>query len=226
MFALVEKGFESWAIRSSSKSTEYLDKLGSIDDEINALVEVMKPPFSSPPVIIAHGLGAFVAQKYLESYAAAGLVLVSPFPPNPSNALCRLKRELIYSPRFEADSSYRARVEAESDPSALLTDAALPSSILNLEPLGDFLDGVLILTTRSDPVVTSQDILDFKAWNHFSDLKEQSIQGEETHSEQASVIASHVSLKGQGGHLTMIDPCWEEEGGLQEKLVSWIDEKF
>lgn len=42
-----------------------------------------------PPVMIAHSSSSLVAQKYLESFSLAGLVMVSPFPTDPSAAASR-----------------------------------------------------------------------------------------------------------------------------------------
>lgn len=36
----------------------------------------------TPPIMVAHSMSTFAAQKYLESYALSGLVLVNPFPPS------------------------------------------------------------------------------------------------------------------------------------------------
>ena len=35
----------------------------------------------TPPVIVAHSISSFIAQKYLESYSLKGLVLINPVPP-------------------------------------------------------------------------------------------------------------------------------------------------
>jgi pimeloyl-ACP methyl ester carboxylesterase len=40
-----------------------------------------------PPVMIAHSVSSFIAQKYLESYALKGLVLVNPVPPVPGKVV-------------------------------------------------------------------------------------------------------------------------------------------
>jgi pimeloyl-ACP methyl ester carboxylesterase len=49
----------------------------------------------TPPVIIARSLGAFVAQSYLQSHGAAGVVLVDPFPPFPSEMASHLGSEAL-----------------------------------------------------------------------------------------------------------------------------------
>lgn len=45
----------------------------------------------TPPVLVAHSISTFVAQKYLESYALSGLILVNPIPPSATPALAALK---------------------------------------------------------------------------------------------------------------------------------------
>lgn len=51
----------------------------TVDDYVTDLVQVVRS-LPQPPVIIAHSLGAFVLQKYLEHYAAPAAVLVAPAP--------------------------------------------------------------------------------------------------------------------------------------------------
>mmetsp|Transcript_10600 Transcript_10600/g.13828 ORF Transcript_10600/g.13828 Transcript_10600/m.13828 type:complete len:297 (+) Transcript_10600:243-1133(+) len=41
-------------------------------------------------IVVAPCLGGFIAQKYLESWGIAGLVLINPFPPDSSNLLRRI----------------------------------------------------------------------------------------------------------------------------------------
>lgn len=51
--------------------------------------EVLRNKFT-PPIVVAHSLSTFVVQKYLESFALSGLVLVNPIPPNAYPALVKL----------------------------------------------------------------------------------------------------------------------------------------
>lgn len=58
----------------------------NVDDAVNSLhSEISKVAFM-PPIMIAHSLSSFVAQKYLESYALAGLIMVNPIPPDPAKS--------------------------------------------------------------------------------------------------------------------------------------------
>ena len=43
------------------------------------------------PVLVAHSASSFLAQKFLESYSAQGLVLVNPWPPS-SGRLAQSRR--------------------------------------------------------------------------------------------------------------------------------------
>jgi len=51
----------------------------SIEDYITDLVQVVKS-LPEPPVIVAHSLGGFVLQRYLEFYDAPAAVLIAPVP--------------------------------------------------------------------------------------------------------------------------------------------------
>mmetsp|Transcript_85052 Transcript_85052/g.164900 ORF Transcript_85052/g.164900 Transcript_85052/m.164900 type:complete len:286 (-) Transcript_85052:63-920(-) len=227
MDRLAAKGFESWAVRSDALSDL---PMGTVDDEIASLVKSL-PPFSSPPVLVGHGLGAFVALKYLESYAATGLVLVAPFSPNPdAAALGRLASDQLFPTHSAGDSSLKDRANSEPDPSALRAHAGLPSSALNLEPLDSFLEGVLIVTTETDPVVTCDDLSTLMSYSEGNTgIQEYS---EPTGKEAGGVVASeglfstHLSVPGSGGHLSMADPDWEKPGGLSEQLAEWVAMRF
>jgi hypothetical protein len=78
-----EQGREQGRVRRRRRRA-----LGTVDDEVRAAAAVAGD--GTPPILVAHGAGAFVAQKYLESFAAAALVLVAPFPPFPQRPAARL----------------------------------------------------------------------------------------------------------------------------------------
>ncbi len=48
------------------------------------------PVSFQPPILVAHSLSTFLAQKYLESFALSGLILVNPITPYPSRAAANL----------------------------------------------------------------------------------------------------------------------------------------
>lgn len=54
--------------------------LPSFEESANRLRSEIVEAKLTPPIMIAHSAATFVAQKYLESYALSGLVLVNPFP--------------------------------------------------------------------------------------------------------------------------------------------------
>jgi len=65
----------------------------SFEDMANLLhKEVLLNKFT-PPVVVAHSLSTFVAQKYLESFALSGLVLVNPIPPTAHQTLAKLSMQ-------------------------------------------------------------------------------------------------------------------------------------
>jgi non-heme chloroperoxidase len=63
----------------ASPGRERLDSFG-IDHYVRDVAEVAAQ-LTAPPVLIGHSMGGFVAQKFLESHEAAGLVLMASVPP-------------------------------------------------------------------------------------------------------------------------------------------------
>jgi pimeloyl-ACP methyl ester carboxylesterase len=211
----LSQGFESYAVGSHAVGSDAAASdrasvpLGSIEDEMAVLVKSM-PQLSSPPVLIGHGLGALLAQKYLESYAGIALVLVAPFPPDPRAAIDLLTFDHAFSP--STLEQHAQSVQSEPDPTHLKVDAARPETALNLEPLADFLEGVLVVTTGNDPVISANDVGALMRSHNIHDENEG--------------LASFISAPGSGGHLSMADPAWEAPGGLSDQLAAWIEEKF
>lgn len=78
---------------------EYPVSGNSFEEMANLLhKEVLRNKFT-PPVVVAHSLSTFVVQKYLESFALSGLVLVNPIPPNAYPALAKLNLQWNNSQR-------------------------------------------------------------------------------------------------------------------------------
>ena len=191
-------GFSCSALTSSVAAP-----LGSIEDEVKlaALIAGQGPP----PLLVAHGAGGFVAQKFLESFAAAGLVLVAPFPPVPRACALRLQRPTVQPSGL---SSRCGEVEFEPSPNDLVGDCLKAENILNLEPVGNFME-VLTVSTMADPVVRHEDIANLRAWHQLGQDGD-----------------NRACAPGAGGHLTMIDPCWEEQGGLADQIAEWVERQF
>lgn len=78
-----ERGYASHALSFSghgaSPGRERLDSLG-IDHYVRDVATVAAA-LPAAPVLVGHSMGGFVAQKYLESQVAAGLVLLASVPP-------------------------------------------------------------------------------------------------------------------------------------------------
>jgi len=77
------QGYESHALSFSghgdSPGREHLDSFG-IDHYVRDVAAVAET-LPAPPVLVGHSMGGMVAQKYLESHKAAGVVLMSSVPP-------------------------------------------------------------------------------------------------------------------------------------------------
>jgi pimeloyl-ACP methyl ester carboxylesterase len=78
-----QAGFNCQAVNLSghgaSRRRDHLDSY-SIDDYIKDIAEVVAL-LPTPPVLIGHSMGGFVAQKYLEDHQAAAAVLMCSVPP-------------------------------------------------------------------------------------------------------------------------------------------------
>ena len=256
MAELASRGFESRALRHTSAAAA----LGTVAEEV-AIVAAAAAAGGPPPLLVAHGLGAFVAQKYLESHPASGLVLVAPFPPNPRRPLARLRREVMLarvSPAppplpspgdqlketeaVEVAGRVAAAVSAEPAPGTLVKDAEREDCRLNLEPASHFLP-LLVAAARTDPVVGTPDVEALLEYHGLSirsrggavgraqgdeksdDAKEK--QEPEEEKEEEMEVSSCIWGQGVcGGHLLMAQPEWGAEGGLQARLVEWVERHF
>ncbi|KAF9311632.1 hypothetical protein BG003_007180 [Podila horticola] len=80
---LADQGYQSTSVELSMPEKE----LETGDAYIRHFVKILKKSIETdhsfyPPILIAHGLHALVAQKYVESNPVSALVLVSPFIPS------------------------------------------------------------------------------------------------------------------------------------------------
>lgn len=77
-----QRGYDCIALdlagHGRSEGREQLDSFG-IDDYATDVAGVAAT-LAQPPVLIAHSMGAVVAQRYLERHAAAGVALLAPVP--------------------------------------------------------------------------------------------------------------------------------------------------
>ena len=150
-------------------------QLGTVQQEVHALAAVAQQ--GTPPILVAHGLGAFVAQKFLESYAAAGLVLVSPFPPLPQRPARRLL-EALQKAREEQEQRgawlLEATLSAGSGGAAgfgggadsATADMVWPAELLAVESLAAAElaaeRGQLLLALEPDPSPLLLDAMDYE----------------------------------------------------------------
>ena len=78
-----ERGYACYALSVSghggSPGREHLDSFG-LDHYVRDVAAVVEQ-LPAPPVLVGHSMGGMVAQKYLESHEAAGLVLLASVPP-------------------------------------------------------------------------------------------------------------------------------------------------
>jgi pimeloyl-ACP methyl ester carboxylesterase len=211
MERLSKLGFESQALGyTECFQKSYDSALSTVDNEVENIARVSSK--GTPPILVAHGVGTFVAQKYLESYAASGLVMIAPFPPHPKNTLKRIigatLKDLLPVDSSGVLEDLNHLVKLEPDPSGLLQDAARPENVLNLEPLGQFMD-VLLVSTLTDPIVTQRDMTAIRNLHELLDDDSQSL-----------------TFNGSKGHLTMAEASWEETGGISDQIVDWIDRRY
>ncbi len=97
-----EMGFDVFAVslrgHGESDGAEDLDHFG-IDDYVEDLERVVDM-LPSEPVIIGHSMGGFVAQKYIQTRGAKGLVLMASVPPTgmmgPAMSLAISKPSLLW----------------------------------------------------------------------------------------------------------------------------------
>ena len=70
---------------------EYPSHARNIDEASNIIhYNIRDYKLSPPPVLIAHSMSSFLVQKYLESHAASGLILVNPLSINCSRSIVNL----------------------------------------------------------------------------------------------------------------------------------------
>ena len=65
----------------SGATVSYLEHTKSFYDMADELHRIISNNKFTPPVLVAHSVSTYAAQKYLESYALTGLILVNPVPP-------------------------------------------------------------------------------------------------------------------------------------------------
>lgn len=99
---LTEKGFTTLVTDISvSGEAQSPDMLNAYSRELRSSVKYAMTPFA--PVFVSRSIACLVTQKYISSYPATGLVLISPPTSNSSLGDDKLPTELeefIYEPKF------------------------------------------------------------------------------------------------------------------------------
>ncbi|KAG0084477.1 hypothetical protein BGZ92_009846 [Podila epicladia] len=148
---LADQGYQSTSVELSMPDKE----LETGDAYIRHFVKILKKSIETdhsfyPPILIAHGLHALVAQKYVESNPVSALVLVSPFIPSVvkgrfqelSHKLQAVKDSAASTSKplqtdktvsSEASSDFEAKSSADEKESSTETTPQQPSG-----PLPDF----------------------------------------------------------------------------------------
>lgn len=129
----------------------------SVDGLLKVLGPLLRSTLHVPPVLIAVGFGGYLAQKYLESYAAASLVLLSSVGPVPAAFLQALDNPAL-SPSDAArgyiervDSTVPARVSQPATTSTAAQAAAL--SMFRMALLADSCKDPLLLEQGVAPAL-------------------------------------------------------------------------
>ncbi|KAF9916140.1 hypothetical protein BX616_004522 [Lobosporangium transversale] len=133
--SLADQGYQSTSIEMSMP----IEPLDSGDAYIRHFVKVLKKSIETdhsfyPPILIAHGLHALVAYKYVESNPVSALVLVSPFIPD------------LIKHRFK-QLSYKLKIEKTTNTTA--TAAIFIKHSGNGQEAGESSEGSATITAPS-----------------------------------------------------------------------------
>lgn len=83
---------------------EYPGSSDSVETVCSTLHEHVLTGNLVPPIMVAHSMSTFAAQKYLESFALSALVLVNPIPPKAQYVVNEL--QFLWSKSFESSKDY------------------------------------------------------------------------------------------------------------------------
>ncbi|KAG0048951.1 hypothetical protein BGZ83_006184, partial [Gryganskiella cystojenkinii] len=118
---LADQGYQSTSIEFSMPK----EKFETGDGYIRHFVKILKKSIETdhsfyPPILIAHGLHALVAQRYVESNPVSALVLVSPFIPEViPGRFQKLSHKLLVAPK---DTVNATTAEAAMTEEPTITD--------------------------------------------------------------------------------------------------------
>ncbi|KAF9207023.1 hypothetical protein BGZ49_001359 [Haplosporangium sp. Z 27] len=130
---LADQGYQSTSIELAMPPNE----LESGDAYIRYFTNVLKTSIETdhsffPPILIAHGLHALVAQKYVESNPVSALVLVSPFIPElVKGRFSELSRKLQL--KRESEKSERGTEKTTTTSATLSSSSAIAAATEGLD---------------------------------------------------------------------------------------------
>lgn len=101
-----QHGYETYAMSLRGHGNSPKDKAinaHSMGDYVHDLKQVVDS-MERPPIIVAHSLGGFILQKYLEKYTCAGGVLLASVPPQ---GVLRFSLKLIFTKHYAISNLLR-----------------------------------------------------------------------------------------------------------------------
>ncbi|HAS38861.1 MAG TPA: alpha/beta hydrolase [Microscillaceae bacterium] len=94
-----EQGYETYAMSLRGHGNSPSDapiNTYSLQDYIDDLTSIVAQ-IGRPPIIIAHSMGGFILQKFLEKQSCAGGILMAPLPPH---GVLRFSVRLLFTKRY------------------------------------------------------------------------------------------------------------------------------
>ncbi|KAG0273373.1 hypothetical protein BGZ95_010806, partial [Linnemannia exigua] len=157
--SLADQGYQSTSIELSMPH----QPLDSGDAYIRHFVKTLKTAIETdhsfyPPILIAHGLHALVAQKYVESNPVSALVLVSPFIPD---VIQRRFQELSHKLKLKDSTATTATAAAASMTKDNKEEVVQGDSGSKAESTDDATSTSASASTSSSSSATLTDLPDF-----------------------------------------------------------------
>ena len=232
---------------SRAAVTSGVDALGSVDEEVRALLHLCADrlntdgPWHNPPVLVAHGAGSFVAQRFGEldyrhhpqhphQSHQPHQPIQPPSTPSPPTLLLQAELHpvtglVLIAPFGPAPREAVAKLrEAAQSTETFLPDIADSTKFIADEPDPT----ALLLDMAEQELVIEPDMYDvLLVTSRTTDPVVSSDDVEEV-DEWYGNACDELEFEGGCGssHFYFLDPEWDEEGGTSEQIVEWIDENY
>lgn len=216
------RGFDCWAVslegHAGSQGHDYLDAI-SIEDYRRNLQQVISQ-FATPPVVIAHSMGGYVLQQYLNHATLPGAAFLASVPPSgmagPSLRLMTQAPALFMALNLYQNGRYNPGVDelrallfshdtddavieatirqCQPESQRAVMDMAMvsPLSIQSAAPMN-----ALVLGAADDQLMAPEDV--FATARHFG---------------------VEAEIMPQIGHMMMVDTRWKQ---VAERLLQWLE---